>query len=56
MVDYIKRISNLLNMKVVIEGVETKEQFIKLKNIDCDFFQGYYLSKVLGEDKLLKLL
>ena len=56
MVDYIKRIANLLNMKVVIEGVETKEQFIKLKNIDCDFFQGYYLSKVLEEYELLKLL
>lgn len=55
-VGYIKRISNLLNMKVVIEGVETEEQFNELKNIGCNFFQGYYLSKVLEEDELLKLL
>ena len=55
-VGYIKRISNLLNMKVVIEGVETEKQFNELKNIGCNFFQGYYLSKVLEEDELLKLL
>ena len=55
-VGYIKRISNLLNMKVVIEGVEREEQFNELKNIGCNFFQGYYFSKPLKEEDLLKIL
>ncbi|WP_304680922.1 EAL domain-containing protein [uncultured Clostridium sp.] len=55
-VGYIKRISNLLNMKVIIEGVETEKQFNELKNIGCNFFQGYYLSKVIDKEDLLKLL
>jgi EAL domain-containing protein (putative c-di-GMP-specific phosphodiesterase class I) len=32
-------------MKVVAEGVETKEQYELLKAADCDFMQGYYFSK-----------
>ena len=55
-VGYIKKISNLLNMKVVIEGVETEEQFNELRNIGCNFFQGYYFSEALEEEDLLKLL
>jgi len=41
MVKIIKR----LNLKVVAEGVETKEQFEKLSETGCDYFQGYYFSK-----------
>lgn len=34
-----------LKMKVVVEGVETKEHVQKLRKLGCDFFQGYYFSK-----------
>ncbi len=34
-----------LNLKVVAEGVETKEQFELLKKIGCDYFQGFYFAK-----------
>ena len=34
-----------LNLKVVAEGVETKEQFEKLSKAGCDYYQGYYFSK-----------
>ena len=27
------------------EGVETKEQFERLKKIGCDYVQGYYFAK-----------
>ncbi|MEZ5551686.1 MAG: EAL domain-containing protein [Pseudomonadales bacterium] len=37
----------ILGMKVVAEGVEELEQVERLKQIGCDFIQGYYYSKPL---------
>lgn len=34
-----------LNMDIVAEGVETKEQLEFLSSVGCDVFQGYYFSK-----------
>ncbi|MBP3569134.1 MAG: bifunctional diguanylate cyclase/phosphodiesterase [Lachnospiraceae bacterium] len=34
-----------LGMQVVVEGVETREQFELLKEYQCDLFQGYYLMR-----------
>lgn len=34
-----------LDMRVVCEGVETKEQFEFLQGIGCDMMQGYYFGK-----------
>ncbi|MUK42810.1 EAL domain-containing protein [Aliivibrio fischeri] len=39
-------------MKVVAEGVETKEQLDKLKEYQCDLVQGYYLDKPLSISEL----
>jgi predicted signal transduction protein with EAL and GGDEF domain len=33
------------NFDVIAEGVETKEQFELLKELGCDFFQGYLFAK-----------
>ncbi|CDM67572.1 Hypothetical protein CM240_0405 [Clostridium bornimense] len=55
-IENIKNISHLLDMEVVIEGVETLEQFNKLTKINCDYFQGYYFSKPLTFNELKKLL
>lgn len=41
MVELVKK----LDMQVIVEGVETKEQFELLKSYACDFFQGYYLMR-----------
>jgi diguanylate cyclase (GGDEF)-like protein len=45
-----------LNLKVVAEGVETKEQFEFLKKESCDEVQGYYYSKPLSIKEFEKLL
>jgi len=34
-----------LNIKVIAEGIETKEQQDMLRNIGCDYGQGYHFSK-----------
>lgn len=55
-VNNIKNIAHLLDMKTVIEGVETEEQFNSLSEIGCDYFQGYYFSKPVSFDELKKAL
>jgi len=47
MVASIIDLSHDLNLKVVAEGVEDKEQMILLKDMGCDILQGYHLSKPL---------
>jgi diguanylate cyclase (GGDEF)-like protein/PAS domain S-box-containing protein len=42
--DVIKLIKKL-GMKTVAEGVEHKEQFEKLSDAGCDYFQGFYFSR-----------
>ena len=44
-IEDIIEMSHKLNMKVVAEGIETKEQVEYLKNIKCDMIQGYYFEK-----------
>ena len=40
-------IARLLEVPVIAEGVETKEQMELLKKLGCDIIQGYYFSKPL---------
>ncbi len=39
-----------LNVKVVAEGVETKEQVQMLHDFGCEYFQGFYFSRSLSCD------
>ena len=45
-----------LNIPIVIEGVETKEQLEMVKSKNIDYVQGYYFSKPLKEENLLDFL
>ena len=41
----IVQLSKALEMPVICEGVETQSQFEFLRNIKCDYFQGYLFAK-----------
>ncbi len=49
-------LAKTLNLNIVAEGVETKEQFEFLKELECDTIQGFYYSKPLPTDDLIKLI
>lgn len=48
--------AHTLNMRVVAEGVETREQLDFLRIHDCDEIQGYYFSKPLSVKDFENLL
>ncbi|MBN1956840.1 MAG: EAL domain-containing protein [Desulfuromonadales bacterium] len=45
-----------LGMKTVAEGVETEEQINLLKNMGCDYIQGYYVAKPLPAKDMSQFL
>lgn len=49
-------LAHKINLKVVVEGVESAEQLNYLKNIDCDFVQGFFLSRPLDAAATYKIL
>jgi len=46
----ILNLAHNLNIKVVAEGVETIEQLLFLKEADCNFAQGYFISRPLSAE------
>lgn len=57
-IDIVRHLIQLLkkiDVVVVIEGVETKEQFDFFREMNCDEIQGYYLSKPLPPEKAIEL-
>ncbi|MEK6453710.1 EAL domain-containing protein [Caldifermentibacillus hisashii] len=47
---------NGLSVKVVAEGVETYEQLIELKKMNCDYAQGYYIEKPVHPDRFIEII
>ena len=48
-------IARLLEVPVIAEGVEAKEQMELLKKLGCDIIQGYYFSKPLPPEEFAAL-
>lgn len=48
--------SHKLGLKVIAEGVETKDQLDILQGIACDFAQGYYFSKPVPAEEFQKIM
>ena len=44
-----------LDLKVIAEGIETKQQLELLQSMGCDYGQGYFFSKPLPADKFEEL-
>jgi diguanylate cyclase (GGDEF)-like protein/PAS domain S-box-containing protein len=49
-------LAHSLNLKVVAEGVENKEQYQFLMLGSCDLVQGYYISKPVEAGEIMNLL
>ena len=49
-------IADFLNVPVVAEGVEHKEQYELLKKSGCDIIQGYYFSKPVPLEEFDKIV
>jgi diguanylate cyclase (GGDEF)-like protein len=48
LVKTILQIAHSLQMAVVAEGVETIEQYLALRDLGCDFLQGYFIAQPLA--------
>ncbi len=49
-------LAHKLNIKVIAEGIETKEQYLLLKKIGCDYGQGFFWSKAMPNDEFDRYL
>ena len=50
------RMAKWLEMNVVAEGVETREQVDFLRSIGCDMLQGYFFSRPIPQKEYVKLI
>ncbi|MDE6204178.1 MAG: EAL domain-containing protein, partial [Lachnospiraceae bacterium] len=48
--------ANKLELGILAEGVETKEQVELLQSIGCDQVQGFYYAKPMPEEEFFELL
>jgi diguanylate cyclase (GGDEF)-like protein/PAS domain S-box-containing protein len=55
-VQAIIKLTHGLNLTVVAEGVETKDQLAQLSKLDCEYIQGKLISMPADEQKITSLL
>lgn len=53
---FVVNLAKWLNLSTVAEGVETKAQLERLRDVGCDYAQGYYFSRPLPVPEFEKLL
>lgn len=49
------QLAHQMNMKVVAEGVETREQFQSMRDLKCDYIQGFLMSRPLPAHQLIEV-
>lgn len=53
---FIIEMAHAMDIKIIAEGAETKEQVEFLRDNGCDYIQGYYFYKPMPEEEFVKLL
>jgi FOG: EAL domain len=56
LLDALLQVARALDINVIAEGVETRQQWELLQQQRCDFAQGYFISEPLQLNELLKFL
>lgn len=55
-VQVIVTLAHSLNMKATAEGVETAEQLAQLRNLKCEYGQGYVFSQAVDSEMAQALI
>ena len=50
------RMMQSIGKQLVAEGAETREAVDMLRDMDCDYVQGYYYSRPLPADEFVRFL
>ncbi len=45
-----------MEMKIVVEGVETEEMLKLFSDLECEYIQGYYFSKPIPREQFIKFI
>jgi len=53
---FVISLAKWLDLAVVAEGVETKDQIMVLRSMDCNYVQGFYYAKPMEEKDFEKLI
>lgn len=56
MLKYIVDMAHSVNMKIVAEGIETKEELDSFVKIGVDYIQGYYFSRPIPQEEFLEFI
>lgn len=51
--EYTIEMIHKLGMEIIVEGVETEEQYLAFKELGVEYIQGFYFSKPLPSDRVL---
>jgi EAL domain-containing protein (putative c-di-GMP-specific phosphodiesterase class I) len=49
-------LAHKLGLVIVAEGIDNAESAARLRDLDCDVLQGYYLSRPLPADEVVGAL
>lgn len=50
------RMIKAMNMKIVVEGIETEELVKQFSELQCEYIQGYYFSKPIPREEFVRFM
>lgn len=53
---FVIKIAKWMNLEVIAEGIETKAELDRLKEMNCDYGQGYYFAKPMPVEEFEEIL